>query len=570
MVFAIIMIVSGVLVLLYPIVGNMLANRERSSASKAYNQELKHLTAKEREQQYQLAQQYNHYIFEKQQGNEVPKVDYQQVIEQSSRVMGTIDIPAISIKEMPFYHGTSFKTLDKGLGHFEESSIPIGGKNTRSVITGHTGVKNQVLFSDIKSLKEGDLFYIHILGKKLAYKIDSFEEVLPSEVDKVRIQSGKDQVTLLTCTPPGINTYRLLVTGHRIPYKKAIEQKVKRRNLWSYQTIVLAALLFNFLLFILLLVLYRHHLKQFRSTDPMKVAKGRKRLKRLFVLTKVYFILIFLFMLSVLGIATYGYFHMQEDTSVAPIGIDQTNPVSTYNLDKIQRANYEERQIASVNVSDYAQAKNRTMTSINNWGVGKLAIPKVSIDLPILAGLTNENLLTGAATYREDQQLGKDNYVLLAHNIYDQDVLLHRIKELNEGDLIYATDFQEVYTYKVVRNEVIQDTEIGVVEKAVRGAPLITLLRCEGNIGTTKREVVQGELVSKESVYHVSKKRLEELGLQQKKTTDTQTLVKQQPIPPFQNFAMMIAAKFVSEPLQTIVPMFIFLVLPILFFALIR
>ncbi|MGG5314629.1 sortase A [Enterococcus sp. AZ071] len=570
MVFAIIMIVSGVLVLLYPIVGNILANRERSSASSSYNEELKHLTVEEREQQYQLAQQYNQYIFQKQQGNEVPKIDYQQVIKQSSKVMGTIDIPAISIKQMPFYHGTSYKTLDKGLGHYEESSIPIGGENTRSVITGHSGVKNQVLFSDIKSLEKGDIFYINILGKKLAYKIDSFEEILPNEVEKVHINPGKDQVTLLTCTPPGINTYRLLVTGHRIPYQKALKQQVKKRNLWSYQNIVLFALLFNFLLFLLLLLLYRHYLKQFRSIDPEKMDKGRKRLKRLFLITKSYFIIIFLFMLTILGIATYGYLTMQEDTAVAPIEIGETESLSNYNLDKIQRANYEERQIASVNVSDYAKAKSMLMESTNNWGVGKLAIPQVSIDLPILAGLTNENLLTGAATYRSDQQLGKDNYVLLAHNIYDQDVLLHRIKQLNDGDLIYATDFQDVYTYKVVRNEVIEDTEVGVVEKQVNGRPLITLLRCEGNIGTPYREVVQGELVTQESVNEAPKERLKELGLQKKKGASPQKLVKKQPIPPFQQFAMMIAGKFVSEPLQTMVPMFIFLVLPILFFALIR
>ncbi|MEO1769351.1 hypothetical protein JZO67_001302 [Enterococcus sp. 665A] len=136
--------------------------------------------------------------------------------------------------------------------------------------------------------------------------------------------------------------------------------------------------------------------------------------------------------------------------------------------------------------------------------------------------------------------------------------------------MIYATDFQDIYTYKVVRNEVIEDTEVGVVEKQVNGGPLITLLRCEGNIGTPYREVVQGELVTQESVNEAPKERLKELGLQKKKGASSQKLVKKQPIPPFQQFAMMIAGKFVSEPLQTMVPMFIFLVLPILFFALIR
>lgn len=570
MIFAIVMIISGVLTLLYPIVGNMLANRERSEATSSYNEALKHQTAEEKEQQYQLAQRYNEYIFQKQQGQPLPKVDYQHIIEKSAGVMGTIDIPAIAIKQMPFYHGTSYKTLDKGLGHYENSSIPIGGENTLSVITGHSGVKNQVLFSDVKNLEIGDIFYIHILGKHLAYQIDAFEEILPSEADKINVVPGKDQVTLLTCTPPGINTYRLLVTGHRIPYKKALKQQVKRRNLWSYQTVVLAALLFNLLLFLLLVVLYRCFLKAFRSTDPIKAQKGRKRLRRLFFVTRMYFILIFLSMLTVLGIATYGYVQMQEQTTVAPIDIGQTDTLSTYNLDKIQRANYGERQIASVNIADYAAAKSQVMESTNNWGIGKLSIPEAAIDLPILAGLTNENLLTGAATYRADQQLGKDNYVLLAHNIYEQDVLLHRIKQLKTGDVIYATDFKNVYQYKVVRNEVIKDTEVSVVEKEAAGAPRITLLRCEGNIGTIYRRLVQGNLTEILSVDEAPKQLLKELGIQRKRPEAHKKLVAKQPIPPFQQFAMALAAKFVSEPLQTMVPMFLFLILPILFFTLMR
>ena len=212
MVFAVTMITAGFLVLLYPIVGNYLANRERSQAETAYDRTLEEMTETEKNTQYELAKKYNHYIFEKQQGKNPEPAVYKSILKNRSGVMGTIDIPAIDIKEMPFYHGTSYKTLDKGLGHFEPTSIPIGGKNTRSVITGHSGVKNQVLFTDVRNLTEGDLFFINILGKRLAYQIDSFEEILPNEVEKVKITPGKDQVTLLTCTPPGINTYRLLVT----------------------------------------------------------------------------------------------------------------------------------------------------------------------------------------------------------------------------------------------------------------------------------------------------------------------------------------------------------------------
>lgn len=571
MVFAVTMITAGFLVLLYPIVGNYLANRERSQAEIAYDRTLEEMTETEKNTQYELAKKYNHYIFEKQQGKNPEPAVYKSILKNRSGVMGTIDIPAIDIKEMPFYHGTSYKTLDKGLGHFEPTSIPIGGKNTRSVITGHSGVKNQVLFTDVRNLTEGDLFFINILGKRLAYQIDSFEEILPNEVEKVKITPGKDQVTLLTCTPPGINTYRLLVTGHRIPYKDAIAKKVIKRNLWSYQNIVLGTLGINIVLFLILIVIYRFWLKRFRSADPKISERGRKNLKRLFLVTKTYFALIFVSMLTILAIAFYGYLQMQHDTVVeaADVGVEET--LSDYNLSKIQRANYEERQIASVNVADYASAKSALQQSTNNWGIGKLVIPDQSIDLPILAGLANQNLLTGAATFRQEQQLGRDNYVLLAHNIYEQDVLLHRIKFLKTGDKIYTTDFKDVYVYTVSLNKVVKESEVSFIEKNKPGTqPKLTLLRCEGNIGTIYRRVVQANLQTIEPVQEMNAGELSSIGLKQTTKKSDGKMVKKNPVSAFQSFAMAVAARFVKEPLQTILPMFLFFMLPILFFNLLR
>jgi sortase A len=571
MVFAVTMITAGFLVLLYPIVGNYLANRERSQAETAYDRTLEEMTETEKNTQYELAKKYNHYIFEKQQGKNPEPAVYKSILKNRSGVMGTIDIPAIDIKEMPFYHGTSYKTLDKGLGHFEPTSIPIGGKNTRSVITGHSGVKNQVLFTDVRNLTEGDLFFINILGKRLAYQIDSFEEILPNEVEKVKITPGKDQVTLLTCTPPGINTYRLLVTGHRIPYKDAIAKKVIKRNLWSYQNIVLGTLGINIVLFLILIVIYRFWLKRFRSADPKISERGRKNLKRLFLVTKTYFALIFVSMLTILAIAFYGYLQMQHDTVVeaADVGVEET--LSDYNLSKIQRANYEERQIASVNVADYASAKSALQQSTNNWGIGKLVIPDQSIDLPILAGLANQNLLTGAATFRQEQQLGRDNYVLLAHNIYEQDVLLHRIKFLKTGDKIYTTDFKDVYVYTVSLNKVVKESEVSFIEKNKPGTqPKLTLLRCEGNIGTIYRRVVQANLQTIEPVQEMNAEELSSIGLKQTTKKSDGKMVKKNPVSAFQSFAMAVAARFVKEPLQTILPMFLFFMLPILFFNLLR
>lgn len=567
-IFAIVMIVGGILTLLYPIAGNYLANRERSQAVSQYDDTMAKMSKKEKNAQWALEKSYNQFIFNKQEGQ--PKgepIVYNKVMKQGD-VMGTVDIPAIDIKQMPFFHGTSFKTLEKGLGHFEPTSIPIGGKNTHAVITGHSGVKNQVLFTDIRNLKEGDLFFINILGKRLAYEIDSFEEILPSDVDKVKIYKGKDKVTLLTCTPPGINTFRLLVTGHRVSYKAAVQRKVKKRNTWSYQNIVLTTLGINVAIFFLLMALYRRFIKRFRSDDPIVAAKARKHLKRLFFVTKTLFILLFVSMMAVMITAIYGYLHMEDEPAAAAVNVGAKQELNAYNPDKIDGANYEEKQIASVKISDYAKAKSVVQNTTNNWGIGKVVIPDVSIDLPILAGMANENLLTGAATYRADQQLGRGNYVLLAHNIFDKDVLLHRIEDLKKGQLIYATDFKNVYVYEVSLNKIIEETEVSYVEKEPKnGIAKLTLLRCEGDIGTIYRRLVQGSLKSVHPLNEATPTQLKQLKIKQEDKKIDGTILKNDPVSEPERVSMNLAAKIISDPMQTVVPLFLLFLLPILFFS---
>lgn len=567
--FAIFMIVGGIAALLYPIGANYIANRERSQAVSEYSETMKAISKEEKSQQLAAAQKYNDYIFQKQQGNDVPPLEYEDVFLLSS-VMGTIDIPAIDIQEMPFYQGTDYQTLNKGLGHFEPTSIPIGGENTRSVITGHSGVQNQVLFTDVLSLKEGDIFFINILGERLAYKISSMEEVLPTEVNKVNIRPGNDEVVLLTCTPPGINTFRLLVNGKRVPYEEAVAMKVEKRNKYNYTNVVLTTLAFNAFLFILLMGLYQFWIRRFRSGDKAVSLKAAKHLKRLFFITKTLFVLLFLSMITVLGVALYGYFKMQEEPPVASYDIGQEAELSRYNLDKVHNATFDERQIASVRVADYAVAKNLTKATTNNAGVGKLVIPSVDIDLPILAGMANENLLTGASTYRPEQQLGEDNYVLLSHNIFDQDLLLHRIQDLKTGDLVYATDFTDLYVYEVYLNEIVEDHEVHYIEKNKDGQEAImTMFRCEGDIGTVYRRLVQAKFVRTTALDDLSSEEFKQLNIVREKKKTKGILLDQDPIPAFDKTSMSLAAKIVSDPMQTIIPLFLLFIMPILFFSLI-
>lgn len=144
--------------------------------------------------------------------------EYESLLNLSDNsVMATVEIPAINVN-LPIYHGTSDEVLKKGAGHLQQTSLPIGGKGTHAVITGHTGLSSARLFTDLNLMKADDIFYIHCLNETLAYKVDSIKVVEPEETDNLKIDPEQDYVTLVTCTPYGINTHRLLVRGVRIPY----------------------------------------------------------------------------------------------------------------------------------------------------------------------------------------------------------------------------------------------------------------------------------------------------------------------------------------------------------------
>lgn len=576
--FALLLIFTGIGALTYPIVGDYLANRQRSSAVENYDKALKNTDQKTLNHQLELAKEYNENILAEQIGRIVPypSLKYNK-IDNLAGIMGTLDVPAISIKKMPIYHGTNELVLNEGLGHYEPSSIPIGGKNTRAVISGHSGLENQVLFSNVRNLQVGDIFYINILGKRLAYKIESMDEVLPKEVDKVKIESNKDMVTLLTCTPPGVNTFRLLVNGVRIPYAQAEKEAVHPRDTFSYTRVVVASLIACILLFLLLYVLYRRLRKRYiKAEDDQTRAKTEKALLRLFFIIKALFVAMILAMVAVLAFAIYGYTQIQHQREMNSINVGQSEQLADYNLPKIREANYTESDISSVNVGTYANAKINFNQVVNNWGIGKLSIPKIGISLPVLAGMNNANLLNGVATLNDSQQMGKGNYVLLAHNIPNNQgaaspVLLGKINQLKVGQKMTLTDFKTTYTYRVVLNQVVKDTEVQYIKppNSPLATPLLTLVRCEGGLGTPYRRVVQGQLTQDQPLSHQSKKQLQTLGVTRKGEVKAGKIFSGDSYSWIDCLAMIIAAMMVNNPLQTIIPIVLMLVVPILFLNLI-
>ena len=193
-------------------------------------------------------------------GNYVPGYPYSKVLDpDGDGLMGSIEIPKINVK-LAIYHGLGSEILEKGAGHMEGTSLPIGGKSTHAVLAAHRGLPSAKLFTDLDQLETGDKFYLHILGKTLAYKVDQIKTVLPSETDALDIVKGEDHVTLLTCTPYGVNTHRLLVRGIRTKYtepemlqNETVPQKLAQVNPIKIMKIGLAV--FAFLVLFLLSIL---------------------------------------------------------------------------------------------------------------------------------------------------------------------------------------------------------------------------------------------------------------------------------------------------------------------------
>ena len=147
--------------------------------------------------------------------------DYDSQLDLAGNsIMGYVKIPKISVN-LPIYHGTENDSLERGIGHLLGSSLPVGGESTHTILSGHSGMASQKMFTDLEQLTSGDVFYLHVLNETLAYQVVEINTVLPYDTSLLGIAPGEDLCTLVTCTPYGVNTHRLLVRGSRIPYKEA-------------------------------------------------------------------------------------------------------------------------------------------------------------------------------------------------------------------------------------------------------------------------------------------------------------------------------------------------------------
>lgn len=212
--------VAALGLMLYPLAGELVSEKYHSDVETTYTAAIEDTDAAELTAQREAAEQYNAMLSGAASISEgeasASPLPYAEQLTVGG-VMCYIDIPKINVY-LPIQHGTDADTLERAVGHVVGTSLPVGGSSTHAVLSAHSGLASSKLFSDIDQLAAGDTFYIHVLGEVLAYQVDNIATVLPTDTSLLQIEDGKDYVTLVTCTPFGVNTHRLLVRGHRIPY----------------------------------------------------------------------------------------------------------------------------------------------------------------------------------------------------------------------------------------------------------------------------------------------------------------------------------------------------------------
>ena len=220
---------AGFLICIFPVISNIVERQRQADAVATYRQTMEKEDEKEIEEKWRQANEYNEMLFQAKGGiiEETEEKKYEELLNiHGTDIMGSLEIPKIQV-ELPIYHGTEDEVLSNGIGHLEGTSLPIGGENTHSVLTGHRGLPSSKLLVRLDEMKIGDLFFIHTYKEVMAYKVEDIMVVKPEDTAWMEIKGEKDLVSLVTCTPFGVNSHRLIVTGHRVDYKEKEYIKIK-------------------------------------------------------------------------------------------------------------------------------------------------------------------------------------------------------------------------------------------------------------------------------------------------------------------------------------------------------
>lgn len=264
----IVIFLVGLSLLLYPSISNYVNERHQSRAIATYDAAVSKLDEEDYDAYFKAARKYNKKLAENPSAFYEPDAieGYDKILDVTGTgIMGYVAIEKIGV-ELPIYHGTSEGVLAAGAGHLEGTSFPIGGKSTHSVISAHRGLPSAKLFTNLDKLEEGDIFTITILNRVITYEVDKISIVLPSQTQDLKIEDGKDYCTLMTCTPYGINTHRLLVRGRCIDNSEL--QKIHiTAEAFQIRPTIIASIIGIFILLLLLLRVLIHSRRKRRHVD---------------------------------------------------------------------------------------------------------------------------------------------------------------------------------------------------------------------------------------------------------------------------------------------------------------
>lgn len=438
----------GILLMAYPFLSNYIFENRKDSVIRTYESQADAMPDGETDALLEKAREYNRSLltghvqlqdpFEEEVIGQSKKDYMEQLSINGSDVMGYIDIPCINVS-LPIYHGTSAETLEKGIGHLEGTSLPVGDEGTHCVLTGHTGLNRSKLFTDLTQMEEGDLFVLTVLGEKLAYKVDQIKVIEPDQISDLTVEERKDYCTLVTCTPYGVNSHRLLVRGERTEYsaEEAVQQAdTEKGSEWMLQ--YKKALAFAILLILLSIILIR-------------VMRNPTRKKKKTIIRTIAGLGAIL-----AGIFIYLYPNIQEwrlerrtDCIISEFeqkygaGTDksasggQAAVAETSDLDGLYREMQEYNAGLVKNGQEIRDAWTYEQTPVNldalsDGAVGYIDIPDMEVKLPLYIGASEENMALGAAVMAGTSMPigGEDTNTVIAG---------HRGKSTKTSDIVAST-----------------------------------------------------------------------------------------------------------------------------------
>lgn len=249
---------AGLSLMLYPLIADFWNTRHTSRLISSYDDTIEGIDEAQYTEYWAQAKSYNEELkhLRGHKLTESLKATYESVLDVSGLgIMGYVEIPKMGVS-LPIYHGTDPTVLQVGIGHLEWSSLPIGGEGTHCVLSGHRGLTSAKLFSDLPIMQIGDVFYIRVLNELLTYQVDQISTVKPRDLDNLEVSPGKDYCSLVTCTPYGVNSHRLIVRGHRIVNAKEVKNVLITSEAIRIDPMMVSAVLFSLLILLLIIYLF--------------------------------------------------------------------------------------------------------------------------------------------------------------------------------------------------------------------------------------------------------------------------------------------------------------------------